>query len=204
MLPEATPNEKTKISLWLKRGVNRVAVDYIKKNPDGNNHVYWAALGVMVMGEITDDQDMIKMSGKIYTTALRNILPDGTLPKENARGQMALSYNGWACAPLFLMSEVARKMGKNWYRREDGKLSLLADRFVEGLNNPDWFEKKIGIKQIVPSGRNLAWLALYRRVSTSPEKVDAVLTKKPYYRSVMGGDLTMMAKMDYFSPNSNK
>jgi len=203
VLPEATSDEKIKISNWMKRGLVKVALKFLKNYPDGNNHAYWAALGIMVVGVISNDQSMVNISSNIYNEALNSIQTDGSLPREMARGQMALAYNGWACAPLFIMSELARKTGKDWYRRDNYKLSMLAERFVTGLIDPSWFQEKTGKNQIVPGGRNLGWLELYRRVAKNPEELDKILIKKEYFKSSMGGDLAVMTKVGFFNPNLN-
>jgi len=158
----------------------------------------------MLVGITTDDQRLIDISSKVYDTGLDAIQADGTLPREMARGQMALAYNAWACAPLYMMSELARKSGKDWYGRNNNKLSLLAERVTSGLIDPNWFEQKTGIKQKIPGGRNLAWLELYRRVAKNLQDLDKILVNKKYYRSILGGNLTALGKIDYFNPGYNK
>ena len=197
--PEATPVMSSNINQWLTKLAFR-SVEYIKKNRKGNNHEYWAALGVLVTGVVSDNREFIQISSEVYDDALDSIQDDGTLPKELARGQMAMTYHGFACAPLVIMAEVARKSGMDWYARRDHRLSLLAEKVVTSLNDPAWFEKQTGIKQKSNIGRNLAWLELYRRVTVHPEKIHATLVNRPYYRSIMGGNLTYLAEIDFFAP----
>jgi len=69
VLPEATPAEKTIIGNWMKKGMLKVSLEYIRKNPGGNNHIYSSALGIMLVGITTDDQRLIDISSKVYQAA---------------------------------------------------------------------------------------------------------------------------------------
>jgi len=199
--PEATPTMQHNINQWLIPLAVR-SKDYVDKNHNGNNHEYWAALGIMVTGVVADRKDFIRLASDVFDEALNDIKDDGSLPREMARGQMALTYHSWASAPLMLMAEVSRKIGKDWYARKNHRLSLLADLVVSGLNNQSWFNNQTGFTQKVPTGPNLAWLELYRHYSVDPQKIAAILVKPSYAMAPMGGNLTEMAKLNFFGMQS--
>ena len=60
-----------------------------------------------------------------YDTFLSQIQPDGSLPMEVSRGQMATSYHGFSASALTMMAYLAAPNGVDLYSKGDHALNRL-------------------------------------------------------------------------------
>ena len=85
------------------------------------------------------------------------------------------------------------KRGEDWYERRDGALHRLANRVLDGLRDPSWFATQTGKEQVLPSGRDLAWIAFYAR--RFPDRFAGRVPDGAIFQSPrLGGDLAVLAE----------
>jgi poly(beta-D-mannuronate) lyase len=186
------PSERAAIDAWMNDLADRVIADQgwpAKRN----NQVYWAGFAAGAVGTATGATRHLDYSRQAYDAGMTDILPDGTLPMELARRQMALDYTNYALAPLVLTAELAALRGEDWYGHENGAIHRLAARVLAGLRDPKGFAALAGEPSVdVPRGGLLGWLAFYRL--RFPDRVDGA-PSGPFHYPWLGGDLTLTAKV---------
>src|SRR6187402_2068166 len=91
------------IGAWLLRLGNATRTYYDgqrAKGDKGNNHLYWAGTELIAIGTVANDRAAFDWGIGTYQDGVKEIRPDGTLPREMSRGQRALHYHFYALAPL--------------------------------------------------------------------------------------------------------
>ena len=103
-----------------------------------NNHHYLNASVDMAWGALIGDQGGFDRGVAAYTDALHQMLPDGSMPLETARGARALWYQRHAIASLVTIAEMAAVQGVDLYGREvDGRSLHTAIRFlIDAVRDP--------------------------------------------------------------------
>jgi len=120
-----------------------------RPNDADNNHLYWAAFAIAAAGIAANDRSLFEWSVAAYRHGIEDIRPDGTLPMEMARGQMALHYHLYALPPLVMLAEFGAANGLDLYAERDFAIRRLVQRCVAGLESPAFFERQTGIPQVV-------------------------------------------------------
>jgi poly(beta-D-mannuronate) lyase len=126
----------------------------------GNNHLYWAGVELAAIGIVADRHDDFDWGLSTYDNGISQILPDGTLPLELARGSKALHYHLYAVAPLVMLAELGAANHLDLYAHSNGAIHRLISRSIGGIANPDTFEHATNTKQEVPrkpSGDAIGW-----------------------------------------------
>ena len=169
-----TPAQAAVILPWMK-DVSRQARAYYdaKKAKDAaslNNHYYWAAVELAAVGIAADDRSDFNWAIKAAQTGIAAIRPDGTLPREMARGKRALHYHLYAAGPLVMLAEFGLPNGIDLYAKDDGALKHLVRVATAGMLDPSLFEKGAGIKQEVqsPSAEAIGWAEPFNRRFPDP------------------------------------
>ena len=109
--------EARAITAWLEKLAeeNRDYYDdkrqHHRPNDSDNKHVYWAGLAIAAAGIANDDRKLFGWGVDAYRQGVSYIQPDGTLPLEMERGQMALDYHLYALAPLIMLAEFGERNG---------------------------------------------------------------------------------------------
>jgi poly(beta-D-mannuronate) lyase len=163
----ADGQQNVSIASWL-HSVGEQAVGYYDKRKDagdgGNNHLYWAGVELAAIGVAADNRKDFEWGIGTYKSGVAAIRPDGTLPREMARGQRALHYHLYALAPLVLLAEFGEANGMDMYARDNGAIHRLVNISVGGLLNPEPFARATGVEQEVPkivSGDQIGWAPPY-------------------------------------------
>ena len=170
----ASPEQQREIGRWLAAIAEQTRGYYgahAKQGDGANNHFYWAGLEVTAIGVAAQDRADFDWGVRAYEVGVGQIEPDGTLPREMARGARALHYHLYALAPLVLLAEFGEANGMDLYLRSGGAIGRLARVSVQGLTDPSMFEKKTGVKQEVPdapSGDQIAWAPPYEKRFPDP------------------------------------
>ncbi len=109
-----------------------------------NNQADWGIFAALVADHYLDD----RASMDAHVVRLREIIddqidPDGTLPREIARGARSLWYTYFSLAPMTNAVELVRNAtGTNlyqWRPPSGGTIQQAAARFLRGAKNPkDW------------------------------------------------------------------
>ena len=196
--PYISPDTHKNIETWIRHLSERVMDDF-SKHPDiksrNNNHMYWAAWGVMAAGIALDDRKMFDWGLYEAKVGIFQIEKDGTLPLEVARGQKAFNYHQFAAIPLFMMAETAYANGINLYDMNDQGLKRLARLILNNVDDQSYFVKLTGKKQDMHraiTSSNLVWLEIYRRHYDDLD-ADRLLAKfRPVKHSRVGGDATLL------------
>jgi poly(beta-D-mannuronate) lyase len=143
-----------------------------KKRPEQNNHLYWAGAEIASIAAVSDRKDLLDWALATYRNGVDQILADGSLPLEMARGQRALHYHLYALTPLVFLAEMGEVNGQDLYAYRDHALARLVAICVHGLSDPSLFEQRTGVKQEVPknaSGDDAWWTKPYATRFPSPQ-----------------------------------
>jgi poly(beta-D-mannuronate) lyase len=153
---------------WMKT-VSKQTMDYynarLEKNPNGQNHVYWAGVQVGAIAIASNDRKLFDWALMAYRTGIKEISPEGTLSEEMRRGQRALHYHLYAASPLVYIAEFGEDNGTDLYAENDGALKRLVELSIKGLEGSGTFDKATGIKQDLPDGppsaEAIGWAKVY-------------------------------------------
>lgn len=197
--PDLDVRKKARIESWIRVVAERVIEDFSKdthRESRRNNHLYWTAWAVAVTSYALQDREMLNWALGKAKIGLDQIEEDGSLPLEMARGKRALLYHNFSVVPLVMTAEMASRNGIDLYSYDDGALHRLVAIVIEGIKNPERFERETGEKQdykksvLSPSG--LAWLVPYEKrfpglvAGRIPENTSRFASRR------LGGDMTLL------------
>lgn len=190
----ATPEQEAAIQAWFVALAGRVRdyfdAEVIRLGPDReNNHLYWAGLAVAAAGIAANHPSDFQWGVTAYRMGLDQILPDGSLPREMDRGQMALHYQLYALAPLVMIAELGEANGLDLYAEDDGAIHRLVAFDVAALEDPTLIEKRTGVAQIVTlpyAGSDIGWAVPWVHRFPNPQ-LSALIAKAPGVRSTSWG-----------------
>lgn len=138
--PLVSTADRTLIDGWLDRVVSRFTEPY---GGPGNEHMPWnpgyLTLGVRMAWGIVKGNDLAVAEGieRIFM-ALHQMRPDGSFPREVARGACALNYQGLQTHHLIVLAELAARQGYDAYALHvDGKsLHDAVEFIVDVIDDP--------------------------------------------------------------------
>ncbi|MET0180443.1 MAG: alginate lyase family protein [Novosphingobium sp.] len=188
------PEQSARVRRWLARVASAVRADY-SRNPEAdsrsNNHLNWAAWAVMAAAIAADDRDLFEWSVDRFRFAIAKIEPDGTLPLELKRRQLAFAYHNFALGPLVMLREGASANGLFLTPGEDARLQALIDLLIAGIDDPDALRAKAGPQDFDHlSPASLAWLEPYYARSRDPRAARLLARYRPLSYTRLGGNLT--------------
>jgi len=143
-----------------------------RPNDSDNNHVYWAGFAIAAAGIANNDRRLFDWGVDAYKHGVNYIQPDGTLPLEMERGQMALHYHLYALAPLIMLAEFGETNGVPLYAEREYAVKRLVTRCVYGLEDPSFFQKQTGVPQVTDAkvqAWQISWAQPYTRRFPAPE-----------------------------------
>ena len=200
--PYIAPDVDEKAKKWIKRVADLVIKDFSKDTDKGsrnNNHMYWAAWGVMAAAIALDDNDLYDWALYEAKSGIHDIEEDGSLPLEMARGPKAYNYHHFASIPLFMMAETARINGEDLYELNDQGLKRLARLILDNMEDQTYFEQTTGKVQNLHrtiTSSNLVWLEIYTNRYPDDQVAEYWLQKfRPVKQSRVGGDATLLYNM---------
>lgn len=182
-----TSEQSNAIAGWLLKigDQTRAYYDAGSKKSHGdatNNHLYWAGVELAAIGVVADNRADFYWAVTAYDTGVHQIEPDGTLPREMARGQRALHYHLYALAPLVLIAEFGEANGEDLYSHANGAIHRLVAKSVAGLADPEPFRKAGGAVQEMPkhvSGDQIGWAPPYARRFAPQPALDRLIQNAP-------------------------
>ncbi|MCY1517242.1 Alginate lyase [compost metagenome] len=161
-----------------------------------NNHSYWAAWSVMAAAVATNRQDLFDWSVAQFRVAAGQVDKDGFLPNELKRQRRALAYHNYSLPPLAMIAAFARANGVDLREDRDAALRRLAERVLQGVEDPNAFADRTGKDQDMSElkkNAKFAWLepycTLYR---CSAETLKWKQSMQPFRSFRLGGDLTRL------------
>lgn len=196
--PSIAITDHISIKTWIRNIAQKVIEDFsvnTDKKSRNNNHMYWAAWGVMSAAAALDDRDMFAWGLQKAQQGIDQIQEDGTLPLEMARGKKAYHYHHYAAIPLFMMANMAKENGTDLYARNDNALERLARVLLENIEDPAYFEKLTGEKQDLErtiSASNLVWLEVYYKHTKDANALPWLEKFRPVKHSRVGGNATVL------------
>jgi poly(beta-D-mannuronate) lyase len=189
-----TPAQDAAIQKWFKLLAARVReyfdAEVVRLGSDGeNNHLYWAGLSVAAEGIANNDRGGFKWGMTAYRMGLDAIQPDGSLPAEMNRAQMALHYHLYALGPLIMLAELGEANGLDLYAEDKGALHRLVKFCLAGLEDPTMLQKRTGVAQVVTlpyAGSDIGWAVPYVRRFPNA-RLSALAAKAPWVRYTTWG-----------------
>lgn len=190
----ATPEQDHDIRAWFAALAARVRdyfdAEVLRIGPDGeNNHLYWAGLAVAAAGIADNHPPDFQWGLTAYRMGLDAIQPDGSLPREMDRGQMALHYQLYALAPLVMIAEFGAANGIDLYAENKGAIHRLVAFDLAGLEDPTMIQKRTGVAQVVSQpygGSDIGWAVPWVRRFPNAQ-LSALIAKAPWVRSTSWG-----------------
>ena len=183
---------------WIAKWGALVRDDYstcTDRSSRNNNHLYWAALAVGLAGVVGDDRTLFDWMVARYRHAMGQIGRDGVLPLEMDRGSKALHYHVFSLAALIPIAELGARNGLDLYGDRDGALHLLVRGTLDGLDDPDFFERETGEKQSWVgslNGGKLTWLEIYYARFPTDAARRWLMRFRPLKNRRTGGDATLL------------
>lgn len=135
-----------------------------------NNLRAWAALAVARVGLTVEDSAMIDWADASVRLVACQAAPDGSLPLEMARQDLALHYQLHAVAPLVVTAALLQNRGNNLFDACDRAVHRTVDFVLAAFADPALVEKKTGHPQSYFDGSEelrgfeVAWSVAYLSV----------------------------------------
>jgi poly(beta-D-mannuronate) lyase len=104
------PAEQKRVTAWLDAAA-RKDIAFEKPGDINNNHHDWRALAATVIGITASDDKLYHFGLRAYMDAIGEIDGNGAFPKEMARHENAIHYQGFALEPLVTIAEFATRQG---------------------------------------------------------------------------------------------
>jgi poly(beta-D-mannuronate) lyase len=104
------PVEQQRVTAWLRTAAHK-DISFEKPGDSNNNHHYWRALAATAIGITAKDDKLYRFGIQAYVDAIAEIDPNGAFPKEMARHENAIHYQGFALQPLVLIAEFVTRQG---------------------------------------------------------------------------------------------
>jgi len=187
--------QRAAIEPWLDRVADAVAADPTLRSRNPNNLTYWAGAALGAVGSATGNARHWTTARQIYREGLTHIQPDGSLPREVARGQLALHYHNFAIRSLILLAELSERRGEAGYALENVAIHRLARITFAGFTDPSPMARLAGVEQRPLERGALGWLAFYeKRFPGRLARAGAVLDGKDIWDTLTGGNMSLLAR----------
>jgi poly(beta-D-mannuronate) lyase len=108
------PARQQRVAAWLRTASHK-DISFERPGDSNNNHHYWRALQATAIGVATSDDKLFRFGIHAYQEAIGEIDPRGAFPKEMARHENAIHYQGFALQPLVLIAQFAARQGLDLY-----------------------------------------------------------------------------------------
>jgi poly(beta-D-mannuronate) lyase len=186
-----------RVETWIRQLAGEVTAYHATRAGSDtlNNHAYWAGQGTMLAGVAVNDKSLFGWGTERYRLGISQIQEDGTLPLEAARKSKARYYHDFALMPLVLIAEVAAQNGIDLYGEQGGAVRRLADRVINTLDDPAFFQRLTGVRQDWVgelNGASLAWAEPYYTRFGDQRLVPWLLRFRPLRNPWFGGDATLL------------
>lgn len=190
----ASSADRAAIEPWLDKLARAVEASFGDSARPANRRLALVSLATVAVGAAIGERQHWRFGEEAYDQSLAAINSQGVLDIEMKAGERALFDQDLAVGGLVMVAELAAKQaGEDWYARRDGALHRLANRVLDGLRDPSWFAALTGKEQVLPSGRDLAWIAFYAR--RFPDRFANRVPDGAIFQSPrLGGDLAALAE----------
>ena len=144
------------------------------KNASRNNLRAWAGLAVARIGLTVDDSAMVDWADATVRLVVCQAEPDGSLPLEMARQELALHYQLHAVSPLVVTAALLQDSGRDLFSACDGALHRAVGFALAAFADPEMVSTLTGHDQSYFDGTEdlrgfeLAWAEAYLSLFPSP------------------------------------
>ncbi len=144
------------------------------KNASRNNLRAWAALAVARIGLTVDDAEMKDWADASVRRVACQAAPDGSLPLEMARQELALHYQLHAVTPMVVAAALLQADGHDLFIACDQAIHRTVSFVLDGFADPKLVERLTGHPQSYFNGSEelrsfeLAWAPAYLSVFYAP------------------------------------
>jgi poly(beta-D-mannuronate) lyase len=185
--PAIDPAARQRVANWLDQQ-GQAIIATIGKNT--NNHLYWAAAAVAATSIAANDQRSFDWAIRMTRQGLSEIGPDGKLPQEMQRQQLAQNYHVFALEPLVQVAGFAKANGVDLYSENDGALGRLVKLVVRGFKDPSAFGGPQEFPGATPD--TLSWAEQYF-ADTGDCAVGQLLSQhRPANKAYLGGNVSLL------------
>ena len=192
------PAQQNRVIAWLRAAAHR-DISFEKSTDSNNNHHYWRALAATAIGVAASDDKLFRFGIHAYQEAAGEIDPRGAFPKEMARHENAIHYQGFALQPLVLIAQFAMRQGVDLfaYQAHGRTLRDAILFFGRAVDDPSLVQpytsdfQNMGFK----SGDFAAFAFYTARFGTEglPPSIVNALKDDPATSTRTGGSATIMA-----------
>ena len=169
------------------------------KNASRNNLRAWAALAVARIGLTVKDDQMIEWADASVRRVACDAKPDGSLPLEMARKELALHYQLHAVGPLVITAALLQKPSEDdLFSACDGAIHRSVAFVLAAFDDPKLVEQLTGHKQTYFSGDEdlrgfeIAWAHAYLSLFESPELAEFTKRFGELGNSKLGGRQSLL------------
>jgi poly(beta-D-mannuronate) lyase len=189
--------QQKRVIAWLD-AVAHKDIGFEQPNDTNNNHHYWRALAATTVGIVASDDVLFKFGIQAYVNAIAEIDTRGAFPKEMARHENAIHYQGFALQPLVLIAELVTRQGFPLYAyKANGH--TLRDAIVffgNAVNDPSLVKPYTNDEQAAHWGAgDFAEFAFYT-ARFGPDNLPADILdelKRPSFSTRIGGSTALLA-----------
>ena len=190
--------EQKRVIAWLDTASHK-DISFEQPNDTNNNHHYWRALQATAIGIVASDDVLYRFGIQAYVDAVGEIDARGAFPKEMARHENAIHYQGFALQPLVLIAEFVSRQGIPLYDYK-GNGRSLRDAIVffgQAVDDPGLVKPYTSDTQAGNFGSGdfadfAFYVARFGKAGLPPGILNAL--KKPTTATRLGGCTTLMAE----------
>ena len=170
-------------------------------NASRNNLRAWAGLAVARIGLTIEDDGMIDWADATVRLVVCQAAPDGSLPLEMARQELALHYQLHAVAPLVVTAALLQARGRDLFVACDQALHRAVGFTLNAFADPDLVETQTGHVQSYFDGSEelrgfeLAWAEAYLSLFYAPQLTEFVAIYGALSNSKLGGRQSLLWAM---------
>jgi poly(beta-D-mannuronate) lyase len=189
--------QQKRVIAWLD-AVAHKDIGFEQPNDTNNNHHYWRALAATAVGIVASDDLLFRFGIQAYVNAIAEIDARGAFPKEMARHENAIHYQGFALQPLVLIAEFVTRQGLPIYGyKANGR--TLRDAIVffgKAVDDPSLVKPYTNDEQATYWGAgDFADFAFYV-ARFGPDNLPADILdrlKRPSFSTRIGGSTALLA-----------
>lgn len=168
------------------------------RNASRNNLRAWAALAVARIGLTVEDAAMLDWADDSVRLVACQAAPDGSLPLEMARQELALHYQLHAVTPMVVTAALLQADGHDLFIACDQAIQRAVGFILDGFENPKMVETLTGYPQSYFNGSEklrsfeLAWAPAYLSVVDAPRLSAFVEEYGALGNSKIGGQQSLL------------
>jgi poly(beta-D-mannuronate) lyase len=196
--------EKRRIEAWLVAATrHHLSRKGSEEGSCCNNHFYRRAAYAAMVGVLVGDDELFRIGVSAVYSALSEATPDGALPREMKRGNLAALYQNYATMHLVFIAQIARMQGYDLFAIEANgrRLDDIVGMALRVLKDPSAVAGHSGVPiqahEFTSRRQYLSWLELLPAISSRAQEASSILAAhRPLYNRSLGGFLTLYFAAD--------